>query len=77
MSTRTIGVAIPIPEPYGTELQGVREAYGDPLARTIPTHITLMPPSEVEADDLETEGTASPATRGAIRWGDGNLVSTL
>ncbi len=54
MSTRTIGVAIPIPEPYGTELQGVRESYGDPLARSIPTHITLLPPSDVAGDDLET-----------------------
>jgi 2'-5' RNA ligase len=51
--TRTIGVAIPIPEPYGTELQRVRESFGDPLARSIPTHITLLPPSEVETDDLD------------------------
>ena len=54
MSTRRIGVAIPIPEPYGSELQGVRESYGDPLARSIPTHITLLPPSDVDGDDLET-----------------------
>ncbi len=53
MSTRTIGVAIPIPEPYGSELQDVRESYGDPLARSIPTHITLQPPTEVDTDDLE------------------------
>jgi 2'-5' RNA ligase len=51
--TRTIGVAIPIPEPYGTELQRVRESFGDPLARSIPTHITLLPPTEVETDDLD------------------------
>ena len=44
MTTRTIGVAIPIPEPYGAELQRVRESYGDELARSIPTHITLLPP---------------------------------
>ena len=53
MSTRTIGVAIAIPEPYGGELQRVRESYGDPLARSIPTHITLLPPTEVQADDLD------------------------
>ena len=53
MSTRTIGVAIAIPEPHAGELQGVRESYGDPLARSIPTHITLLPPTEVQADDLD------------------------
>ena len=51
--TRTIGVAIPIPEPYGRALQQVRESFGDPLARSIPTHITLLPPTEVAADDLD------------------------
>jgi 2'-5' RNA ligase len=51
--TRTIGVAIPIPEPYGSALQRVRESFGDPLARSIPTHITLLPPTEVMADDLD------------------------
>jgi 2'-5' RNA ligase len=51
--TRTIGVAIPIPEPYGSALQRVRESFGDPLARSIPTHITLLPPTEVAADDLD------------------------
>lgn len=53
MSTRTIGVAIAIPEPYGAELQRVREGYGDPLAGSIPTHITLLPPTEVAEDDLD------------------------
>jgi len=51
--TRTIGVAIPIPEPHAQELQRVREGYGDPLARSIPTHVTLLAPVEVQADDLD------------------------
>ena len=51
--TRTIGVAIAIPEPYGTELQRVRESFGDPLARSIPTHITLLPPDVVAGDELD------------------------
>jgi 2'-5' RNA ligase len=51
--TRTIGVAIPIPEPYGSALQRVRESFGDPLARSIPTHITLLPPTEVAAHDQD------------------------
>ena len=53
MTTRTIGVAIAIPEPFGTDLQRVRASYGDALADSIPTHITVLPPTEVDADDLE------------------------
>ncbi len=48
----TIGVAVPIPEPYGGELQGWRRAFGDPLADAIPSHITLLPPTEVVAAEL-------------------------
>ncbi|MFI0353789.1 2'-5' RNA ligase family protein [Actinomadura sp. 9N407] len=44
---RWIGVAIPIPDPYGAELQRLRRAFGDPLADAIPTHITLLPPTEL------------------------------
>ena len=54
MSTRTIGVAVAIPEPYGGELQRVRLGYGDELAGSIPTHITLLPPTEVDAEDLDS-----------------------
>lgn len=53
-TTRTIGVAVAIPEPYGGELQRVRVGYGDELAASIPTHITLLPPIEVHADDLDS-----------------------
>jgi 2'-5' RNA ligase len=49
---RTIGVAIAIPEPHGSELQSWREHFGDPLARSIPTHITLLPPTPVADEDL-------------------------
>ena len=44
----TIGVAIAIPEPYGDELREARLRCGDPLATAIPTHVTLLPPTEVE-----------------------------
>lgn len=44
---RTIGVAIPIPDPYGLQLQRSRQSFGDPLARSIPTHVTLIPPIRV------------------------------
>jgi 2'-5' RNA ligase len=52
-NARTIGVALPIPEPYGSELQAHRESFGDTLAASIPTHITLLPPTPVPADDLD------------------------
>jgi 2'-5' RNA ligase len=49
----TIGVAVAIPEPWATELQDYRTSVGDAMAATIPTHITLVPPTEVSDDDLE------------------------
>ncbi len=43
----TIGVALPIPEPFLGELGAYRERFGDPLAHAIVAHITLVPPMEV------------------------------
>jgi 2'-5' RNA ligase/GNAT superfamily N-acetyltransferase len=43
----TIGVALPIPEPFLGELGAYRERFGDPLAHAIVAHITLIPPMEV------------------------------
>ena len=59
-----IGVAIPIPDPYGPELQRWRLSFGDPLARAIPSHITLLPPTEVTVSrlpDIEAHLTAVAA----------------
>lgn len=47
-----IGVAIAIPEPYGSELQRARARFGDPLAAAIPTHVTLLPPTELGPGEL-------------------------
>jgi 2'-5' RNA ligase len=49
----TIGVAVAIPEPWATELQDYRTNVGDAMAATIPTHITLLPPTEVTDEELE------------------------
>ncbi len=49
----TIGVALAIPEPWATELQDYRTSVGDAMAATIPTHITLVPPTEVTDEELE------------------------
>lgn len=48
---RTIGVAIAIPEPWASQLQDYRTSLGDATATMIPTHITLVPPTEIH-DDL-------------------------
>ena len=47
----TIGVAVAIPEPWASELQDYRAGVGDSTAAMIPTHITLVPPTQVD-DDL-------------------------
>lgn len=58
-TTTTIGVSIAVPEPYGRLLQERRAGFGDPAAYAIPTHITLLPPTEVAAAEL-------PAFRGHL-----------
>ncbi len=45
---RTIGVAVGIPEPWGSQLDERRAAVGDPLAALIPAHLTLLGPTEVD-----------------------------
>lgn len=49
---RDVGVAIGIPEPFGSELQAWRERLGDPNAGRIVPHVTLVPPTSVAAEDL-------------------------
>lgn len=48
----TIGVAIAVPEPWAAELREARASFGDPLAGSVPTHVTLLPPTEVESGCL-------------------------
>ncbi|MFG2879883.1 2'-5' RNA ligase family protein [Streptomyces sp. NPDC048337] len=52
MGTVTLGVSIAVPEPYGSQLQQLRAGFGDAAAYGIPTHVTLVPPTEVDADRL-------------------------
>jgi 2'-5' RNA ligase len=49
---RSIGVAIGIPEPFNAELQDWRERLGDPNAKRIVPHVTLVPPTEVSTAAL-------------------------
>ena len=64
----TIGVALAIPEPWASQLQDYRTDIGDTTASMIPTHITLVPPTEVAPDALgaieEHLGAVAAATSG-------------
>ena len=53
MARRDIGVAIGLPEPWTSELQGWRERLGDPKAADVPPHVTLLPPTAVPDAALE------------------------
>ena len=59
----TIGVAIAIPEPWASQLQHYRASIGDTTAEKIPTHITLVPPTDLD-DRAEVDAhLADVATR--------------
>ncbi|MEU3946136.1 2'-5' RNA ligase family protein [Streptomyces sp. NPDC029526] len=49
MGTVTIGVSIAVPEPHGSRLQQLRAGFGDAAAHGIPTHVTLLPPTAIDA----------------------------
>ena len=51
MGTVTLGVSIAVPEPHGSLLQERRAELRRPAAHGIPTHITLLPPTEVDPAD--------------------------
>ncbi|AXT84106.1 2'-5' RNA ligase [Aeromicrobium sp. A1-2] len=53
-----IGISIPVPEPFGSQLQDERAGFGDPMASTVPSHITLIPPVPCEPDGLVDVATA-------------------
>ena len=50
----TIGVAIPVPEPYGSMLREKRGDFGDPMAETVPSHVTLIAPTDVKVTELSS-----------------------
>lgn len=49
----TIGVALTVPEPWGSKIQERRAGYGDHVAWTIPTHVTLLPPTQVSPEKAQ------------------------
>lgn len=48
-----IGVAIAIPAPYSESLTRARVEAGDPEALAIAPHITLLPPTAIEPEELD------------------------
>lgn len=49
----TIGVAIAVPEPFASDLRSHRASFGDRQAQTVPTHVTLLPPVELDDGELQ------------------------
>lgn len=47
-----LGVAVPVPEPWGGHLRRLRVDYGEARARHIPTHITLLPPTRLRPGEV-------------------------
>lgn len=48
-----LGVALLIPEPVASELNGLRRALGDGAFERIAPHITLVPPVNVRLDEID------------------------
>jgi len=48
---KMISVSISVPAPFGDELQRLRASFGDPSAKSIPTHVTLLSPTEMAEED--------------------------
>ncbi|MDQ6522560.1 2'-5' RNA ligase family protein [Nocardioides sp. LHD-245] len=59
-----IGVAIALPEPWAGELVDYRHRIGDPSAQGVPSHITLIPPTEVTGALAEIEEHLATAATG-------------
>ncbi|WP_167202432.1 2'-5' RNA ligase family protein [Actinomyces respiraculi] len=48
-----VGVTVPLPQPWAAQVRTIRLGAGDPLALSIPPHVTLVPPTAVDARHLE------------------------
>jgi 2'-5' RNA ligase len=52
MPRHRLGVVLLVPEPWSTEIDGIRRALGDEALGRIPSHLTLVPPINVREDEL-------------------------
>lgn len=62
-----LGVALLLPEPVRTEVEGLRRALGDPTLARIPPHLTLVPPVNVREDRMGDALAVLRAAAGAAR----------
>ncbi|HVF74741.1 MAG TPA: GNAT family N-acetyltransferase [Acidimicrobiales bacterium] len=62
-----LGVALLLPEPVATEVNGLRRALGDGALARIPPHVTLVPPVNVRHDRLDDAFTRLRAAAAATR----------
>lgn len=51
--SRVFGVSLSIPEPHGSTLTWWRCKVGDPLAASVPPHVTLLPPTQLDVADVD------------------------
>jgi 2'-5' RNA ligase len=68
--TTRIGVAVAVPEPWGSQLDQRREEFGDSRPGAIPAHVTLLPPMMVATSALpEVEAHLHRAAASVRRFG--------
>lgn len=48
-----LGVAVAVPEPWASRVRLVRTSAGDPFGRSVPPHITLLPPMAVDSGRID------------------------
>ena len=68
--TVRVGVAVGIPRPWGERLDRARAAAGDPMAPFIPSHVTLLGPTDVASSalpEIEAHLSAVAARHNAFR----------
>ena len=53
MARRRLAVVLLVPQPLATEIDGIRRALGDHYLGHVDPHITLVPPVNVRADELD------------------------
>ena len=83
-----LGVVALLPHPVAAHVQAWRRAFAEPLSRAVPPHVTLVPPQQVPADQVDrvaelVEGTARMlvpvrlSLRGAASFLPGSPVAFL
>ncbi|MCU1454247.1 MAG: 2-5 ligase [Acidimicrobiales bacterium] len=52
VTKRHLAVVLTVPAPLATEIDGLRRATGDPRRERIVPHVTLVPPTNVQEEDV-------------------------